>query len=238
MYNKKLTKIYAGCALSMALAMAATPVNVFAAEGDDTPAAGSKTKIDPTAEDYADTDIDVWGYTNAGIVYSVDVEWGAMTFQYETGSWDPDTHTAKAGAGWVVYDSVNNKVLGDVQDAINRVTVTNHSNAAVYAKLTYTSEADFGTTGTFAAIDADKQTETEKTGVADSNATVTAANGVIALETADNGTGGAAGTATVGNVYFKPDGIADGKKTADGIAQWTKIGKITVSLSTTDPTAP
>ncbi len=238
MYNKKLTKIYAGCALSMALAMAATPVNVFAAEGDDTPAAGSKTKIDPTAEDYADTDIDVWGYTNAGIVYSVDVEWGAMTVQYETDSWNPDTHTAAAGAGWVVYDSVNNKVLGDVQDAINRVTVTNHSNAAVYAKLTYTSEADFGTTGTFAAIDTNKQTATNT--AADFNATFDADKAVITLQTADNsaGDGGTSGKATVGNVYFKPDGIADAKKTANGIAQWTKIGKITVSLSTTDPTAP
>ena len=196
----------------------------------------------------------MWGYTKDGTVYSVDVEWGAMTFQYETGSWDPDTHTAATGRGWVVYDNVNDKVLGDVQDAINRITVTNHSNAAVYAKLTYAGAGDYGVSaGAFAKIDTAKQTKTDKpnegdtTGaVVDFQATVTitpgvdantADTGVIKLETADNGSGGAAGTPTVGNVYFMPKNIGDAKKTADGISQWTTIGKITVSLSTEDPTA-
>ncbi len=246
MYNKKLRKIYAGCALSLALAMAAAPINVFAANTEvnaDTPTAssvGDKLEgLDPTAEDYADTDISVWGYTEAKTVYSVDVEWGAMTFQYEASSWDPATHKAVEGAGWQVYDTATDAVLGDVQDAINRVSVTNHSNASVYAKLTYADAADNGTSGTFAALDASKQTDTEKTGanaVEDFNATFAADTGVITLQTADNGTGDAAGTATVGNVYFMPSGIADAKKTA-GIAQWNTIGKITVALSATDPTA-
>ncbi len=249
MYNK--SKIYAGCALSLALAMAVAPINVFAAESNkvntETPTnastGGNSTKINPAAETYADTDISVWGFTKEGIVYSVDVEWGAMTFEYEASSWDPDTHTAKDGAGWVVYDTATDKELGDAQDAINRVTVTNHSNAAVYAKLTYTGEAAYGvTSGTFAGIDTTKQTETEKSGdnpVEDFNASFAADTGVITLQTANNGTGGAAGTPTVGNVYFKPDkdSIDSAKKTANGIAQWTTIGKITVALSTTDPTA-
>ncbi len=277
MYNKKSGKIYAGCALSMALAVAAAPIDALAAESGGTPAANAevnsvtpgvteeekgnkeadpsnRTGLDPTAEGYTDTDIDVWGYTKDGTVYSVDVEWGAMTFQYETGSWDPDTHTAATGRGWVVYDNVNDKVLGDVQDAINRITVTNHSNAAVYAKLTYAGAGDYGVSaGAFAKIDTAKQTKTDKpnegdtTGaVVDFQATVTitpgadantADTGVIKLETADNGSGGAAGTPTVGNVYFMPKNIDDTKKTADGISQWATIGKITVSLSSTDPTA-
>ncbi len=245
MHNKKLSKIYASCALTLAFTMAVAPINAFAAGGDPvTPAAGSAQKIDPTVADYADTDISVWGITKDRTVYSVDVEWGAMTFEYETGVWNPETHalsTEEEGKGWLVYDEENDKVLGDVQDAINRVTVTNHSNAAVYATLTYTGEADYGvTTGTFAALNEDKQTETEKASankVVDFSASFNGIKGVITLEDADNGEGeGGVGKPTVGNVYFMPSGIADAKKTADGIAQWTTIGKITVALSTTDPT--
>jgi len=276
MYSKKISKIYAGCALSMAFAIAATPINALAAEGDgETPAAPANTEVntvnpgttaagdkdakaddptkltglDPTSdkddpdtadknEAYTDTDIDVWGYTEDGTVYSVDVEWGAMTFQYETSSWDPETHEAATGAGWVVYDNVNDKVLGDVQDAINRITVTNHSNAAVYAKLTYAGEADYtATTGTFAASDADRKTDTNT--AEDFNATFDDTKGVITLQTADNGAGEAgAGKATVGNVYFMPTGIDNTLVSGDspaGIEQWTKIGKITVSLLTETP---
>ncbi len=273
MYNKKLAKIYAGCALSMALAVAAAPINAFAAapaptevntvnpgktaeektqkESDST----KRTKLDPTAEDdpatdgtneaYTDTDIDVWGYTEDKIVYSVDVEWGAMTFQYEASTWDPDALKSEAGRGWLVYDNVNDEVLLgtddaiDVQDAINRITVTNHSNAAVYAKLTYTGETGNGTTGTFAATDADKKTTTNT--AEDFNATFDSTKGVITLQNADNSAGAdGAGKATVGNVYFMPNGIESTLITGDtpaGITQWTKIGKITVSLSTEDPTA-
>lgn len=275
MHNKKLGKIYAGCALSMALAVAAAPINALAAGTPADPGhvntvnpgttadnnkaekeadATKRENLDPTAEDYADTVIDVWGYTEDGTVYSVDVEWGAMTFQYEASTWDPDSLKSEAGRGWLVYDNVNDKVLGDVQDAINRITVTNHSNASVYAKLTYEGAGDSGVSaGKFAAIDTAKQTKTDKpnesdtTGaVVDFNATVTITagtdadttdTGVIALETANNGQGtDGAGKPTVGNVYFMPKNIADAKKTADGISQWTTIGKITVSLSTEDPT--
>ncbi len=252
MQNKKRNKLFTGCALSMALAMAVTPINVLAAEGDPpaapaAPASGSSSGINPTAEDYAGTDIDVWAFTKEETVYSVDVEWGAMTFQYETGRWDPDTHTMGAGRGWLVYDNENSEVkvldnntpddqsddILDVQDAINRVTVTNHSNAAVYAKLTYTDGAGsdtFGTTGTFAASADNKKTAANT--ATDFNASFDATNGIITLQTADNGTGGAAGTPTKGNVYFKPSGI-----TADTeIAELSKIGKITVTITTTDPT--
>ena len=45
-------------------------------------------EIDLTDEDYCDTEIDVLGFTEDATVYSVDVEWGAMTFQYENATWD------------------------------------------------------------------------------------------------------------------------------------------------------
>ncbi len=259
MYKKKLAKIYAGCALAMALSLAAAPsafaanteVNTVSPGTDDTGKTAKaddptkREKLDPTAEDdpstddkneaYTDTDIDVWGFTKDGTVYSVDVEWGAMTFMYEKSSWDPETHKAKDGAGWQVYDNANDKELGDVQNAINRVTVTNHSNASVYAKMAYAGETDYAdTTGTFAA--------SEKAADEDVKATWNTSDNYLSLKTAatdkeDNAVAAdAAGTPSVGNVYFKPAGIADSVKTS-GIAKWTKIGKITVSLLTEEPTA-
>ncbi len=281
MYNKKLSKIYAGCALAMALAVTAAPINVFAAEGDPsgepvpaahkevnslTPGTTEEEKaakaadptklegIDPTSrgddpattditeEAYADTDIDVWGFTEDGTVYSVDVEWGAMTFEYELSSWDPETHTSTAGRGWLVYDSTQDEVLGDVHNAINRVTVTNHSNAAVYAKLTYAGEKDdansidyTATTGTFAATDT--ANKPDASAPEESGSAFDADKGVITLQTADNnqGEGEGVGKPTVGHVYFMPTGDTDASKEG-GIAKWTKIGKITVSLLTEDPT--
>lgn len=88
-----------------------------------------KLGIDPTAEDYEDTNIDVLGHTKDSIVYSVDVEWGAMTFRYENSAWDATAHKTVTGAGWKVYDSVNDKVLASETEAVNRIAVTNHSNA-------------------------------------------------------------------------------------------------------------
>ncbi len=253
MHNKRLTKWYSGVAVAAVMAMLIMPLNVFAAPGDPQevnsvdPSADNKaddpmklTGIDPTAEDdpttdaayegYVDTNIDVWGYTEDKTVYSVDVEWGAMTFQYEKSSWNPETHQKIDGAGWQVYDLANDKVLGDVHSTINQIAVTNHSNASVFAKLSYAAETGTAaTTGVFSGkADAD-------TGVTDTNATFDTANSVITLQTADNGTGGAAGTPAVGNIFFKPSGDVGSDTTID---KWTKIGKITVAISATDPTTP
>ncbi len=247
MYKKNSLKIFITCALAMALTIAALPADTFAAANKTVntvdPDAADKaddltklTGINPTAtnnpdtaedESYVDTDIDVWGYTKNTTVYSVDVEWGAMTFEYEASSWNPGTHMKEEGAGWKVYDNTNDKVITEAQDAINRVTVTNHSNAPVYAGLSYAGEADYtATTGEFAAS---TNASTE-----DVNATFDSTKKLITLQTADNGTGGAAGTPSKGNVYFMPTGIADSVKTT-GIAKWTTIGKITVSILTEEP---
>lgn len=190
--------------------------------------------IDPTAEDDTDTAIDVMGFTEDATVYSVDVEWGAMTFQYENTTWDATEHKTVAGAGWKVYDSTKDKALDATEDAINEVKVTNHSNAPVWATLSYASEEDydpdtagefFFTTGT---EDGDEDVLTAAT------ADVPA---YLALETADNNEGEAEGQGkeTVGKAYFMPSGIKEEYKTADGIAKWSQLGTITVGILTEEP---
>ena len=72
-------------------------------------------------------------------VVSVDIAWGAMTFEYTDdadGQWDPATHTygAKGSGTWSASD--------------NKITLTNHSNTAIKATFTYTKEVDT-VTGTF-----------------------------------------------------------------------------------------
>ena len=193
----------------------------------------SKLGIDPTAEDYADTDIDVLGFTEDAIVYSVDVEWGAMTFQYELSTWDATEHKTAPGAGWKVYDSEKDKALDETQDAINQIKVTNHSNADVYATLAYagsqTGDKDYtDTEGTFSKNADDTETTlTEKTDTVPDYLTLT---------TADNsGDASVAGTPTTGTVYFMPTGIKESYKTADGITKWSQIGTITVGIKTEQP---
>ena len=192
----------------------------------------------PAVDAYTDTEIPVWGFTQDATVYSVDVEWGAMTFQYENSTWDPETHTSQPGAGWQVYDSEADKVVVKddgtkvTEHAINEIKVTNHSNAGVWATLTYAGEATHtDTTGTFT-----KGTETGDT------TALTAASGTVpaylTLTTAANnlGEGEGVGKETVGKAYFMPDGIGTDDET-NGISKWTKIGTITVGIKTEVPTA-
>ena len=190
--------------------------------------------VDSPTEDYADTDIDVQGFTEDATVYSVDVEWGAMTFQWENSSWDPKTHMKKTGAGWKVYDSTKDKALDVTESAINEVKVTNHSNAAVWATLSYASEADYDpdTTGEFSFTKGTEDTDTDK---------LTAASGSVpaylSLDTADNNEGEAEGQGkeTVGKAYFKPAGLAESLQTDDGITKWSQLGTITVGIVTEEP---
>ena len=73
--------------------------------------------------------------TPGGTVYSVDVTWGAMEFTYtaaSAGVWNPTTHT---------YDGTQAGGWSCEADA-NKITVTNHSNVAVTAELSF---ADSGT---------------------------------------------------------------------------------------------
>ena len=249
MKRKQLWKVLGTGALVVSLLVSPmTGVIALAADGDTvTPASGAKKDLDPTQTEvipavgnegdpdyvpakpaYADTDIPVYGHTQDGIVYSVDVEWGAMTFQYESKTWDPEQHKEIDGAGWKVYDSVNEEALEEKKHAINEVKVTNHSNAGVWATLTYAAASGYtDTTGVFSGPEA--------------NSVLTdAAGGVpayLTLGTANNGLGtDGAGKETVGTAYFMPDGISADNET-NGITKWTTIGTITVGIKTAMPTA-
>lgn len=182
-------------------------------------------------------EIPVWGFTQDTTVYSVDVEWGAMTFQYENSTWDPETHTKTTGAGWQVYDSEADKVVVNddgtkvEEHAINEIKVTNHSNDKVWATLSYAKEAAYtGTDGKFSFTTGTETGDTDALTDAASDGSVPA---YLTLETADNGADGAAGTPTVGKAYFMPDGI----QASQEIDKWTKIGTITVGIKTEQPTA-
>ena len=189
-------------------------------------------------------EIPVWGFTQDSIVYSVDVEWGAMTFQYENSSWDPETHTSKPGAGWQVYDSVADKVVvGDdgakvEEHAINEIKVTNHSNDGVWATLTYAGET--GYTDITGAFSFTKGTETGDTNELTDAAADGSVPAYLTLDSADNGQGtDGAGKETVGKAYFMPTNpnTDKGETAPSNITKWTEIGKITVGIKTEEPTA-
>lgn len=195
-----------------------------------------KLGLDPTDEDrYKDVEIEVQGFTMDKTVYSVDVEWGAMTFQYEELVWDATAHTSTTGAGWKVYDSVAEKALDTTQDAINQIKVTNHSNADVYATLGYaaeqTDDRDYAdTTGTFVPNAKDKETQfRQKTDIGPAYLTLGTANNFKGDELNQ-------GEPTTGTVFFMPSGIKEEyKPTGDGITKWSQIGSITVGIKTNKP---
>ena len=176
----------------------------------------------PVKPAYSDTAIDVQAYTDNRVIYSVDVEWGAMTFRYENNIWDTEHHKEIEGKGWQVYDSVSNRALDTREDAINRIQVTNHSNADIRAVLAYVGAAGYEeTTGSFAAAQGDTGTNFDAVACA------------LALTSANNGEDGANGIPTVGVVYFMPSGIKEELK--NSISKWTQIGTITVKIEVSEP---
>lgn len=119
-------------ALTFLLIFSLVTVTAFAA--DATINAENGTATTPVTASYS-------AGAGGGTVYSVDITWGSMAFTYSGGSgstWNPANHTYSSGGagGW--------------SHSGNTVTVTNHSNAQVTAKLTYTSETGYeGITGSF-----------------------------------------------------------------------------------------
>lgn len=78
----------------------------------------------------------------ASTVVSVDVSWGTMSFTYNgasEGEWDEENHSYinQSEAKWTCE-----------QDA-NKITVTNHSNTAIEANLSFTAQEGASVTGTF-----------------------------------------------------------------------------------------
>lgn len=111
--------------LVAAALMATASVTVFAATID-------------TATGSADTDVKAkYNATTPADVYSVDVAWGAMEFDYNAGGqkWDAENHKwvddAAAPAGW------------EVKDASNTITLANHSSKAVNAGFEFAAEAEY-----------------------------------------------------------------------------------------------
>ena len=173
----------------------------------------------PVKGKYADAEIPVWGYTEDATVYSVDVEWGAMTFQWEGSGWDSKNHIKTSGAGWKVYDTVSDRALDDTEHEINEIKVTNYSNAPIWATFDYKSADDYAsdTTGIFRF---EKETDDD----------------YLFLGTADNaGSEDDAGTPTVAKAYFMPNGLKDELQIDGGIAKWAPIGTVTVGIKTNQP---
>ena len=179
--------------------------------------------MDPTAADYADTEIEVRGHTADGVVYSVDVEWGAMTFCYENSTWDATAHQSVTGGGWKVYDSETGEALDATETSINRIQVTNHSNAGIKAQLAYTRQTGYESiAGSFRKAQDDTDTNYE---------TLTR---TLTLATADNKKAAdGAGKATVGTLYFMPIGRKQGLE--NSITKWTRLGTITVGVEPDEP---
>lgn len=241
MKRKQLLRVLGAGSLALSLLVSPmTGVSALAAEDNptETPAAGdaadkkeggSVKGVNPLQEAvanyqpaYADTEIPVWGFTQDTTVYSVDVEWGAMTFCYENSTWDATAHQSVTGGGWRVYDSETGEALDAAETSINRIQVTNHSNAEVKAALAYAGRTGYeDTTGSFAKAADDADTSYDGT--------------ALTLASADNNKGEAEGQgkATVGCVYFMPSGIKEDYKTA-GITKWTQLGTITVGVETAD----
>lgn len=69
-------------------------------------------------------------------IYRVDITWGSMEFTYTDaaeGTWNPQEHK---------YDGATDAAW-TCADGANKVTVTNHSNAAVKATLSYSAATGF-----------------------------------------------------------------------------------------------
>lgn len=117
--------------------------------------------------------------TESAIIYSVDITWGALEFTYtdaSEGTWNPGKHVydgAKAAA-WTV-----DKTDGD------KITVTNHSNTAINATLSYASKTEFSAvTGAFdkSVLNLASAVETEITAAPSDSAKLTL-NGALASTT-------------------------------------------------------
>ena len=70
------------------------------------------------------------------IVYSVDITWGSLAFNYIAGNgeWDPATHSYNtASVGW----------KATIPGESDIVTITNHSNAKIKADLSVTGNSSY-----------------------------------------------------------------------------------------------
>lgn len=130
-----MKKIFAlALALMLVMSMGAA---AFAAE----PKAGTST-ITGTDSINGNTSFNVWGKNLASnektSVISVDVEYGAMKFNYvEANSaaiWNPADHT---------YSDAPSEATWQVESNSNHIKITNHSNVEVNVDITATVDEDY-----------------------------------------------------------------------------------------------
>lgn len=123
----------------------------------------------------------------AATVYRVDIAWGSMEFTYSQGTWDPETHQ-DGGGTW------------SCAEGANKITVTNHSNAAVKAQFSYTPESGYnGINGTFSNETLNLATAVETAVESAPSGSVTLSlTGELSSETAANTKIGSV-TVTLGN---------------------------------------
>lgn len=213
---------------------------------------------DDTLAGDADTngaDINVWAKVvdSGSKVYKVDLAWGAMKFEFNSGAgqWNTTSHTYDGGGGtaeWTVsyIDGVNNKV-----------EVTNHSNNAIDAGFSYTMEGtpfnetatgDNAVVGHFfkendkALAGAGVLTGTYSTGTETAAVTDQLTDNKISLATADkyNSTAGDGDATDAANdqpagartdaVYFAFSGTPDEGRGAT-LDTFRKVGVITVTVA-------
>ena len=194
------------------------------------------------------------------VVYKIDISWGNMKFEYKnkTKKWNPETHSydnndlASVSGEWLVdnyIDGTNNKI-----------TVVNHSNAQVDASFAYahdlnagkslfnaTPSGDDAVRGHFFLNNEDAKTAAE---VLEGSATVlNGFAGSLTLGHQDalnaegyGGTDGTKGAVAIdaGNagsceryVYFTFNGTPDSNLEGAVIADFTKAGTITVTITPT-----
>lgn len=186
-------------AILLAIAMAATmSLPTFAAT--------DLTTSPATGKDAGDYSIDISGTyvagANAKEVISADIAWDAMDFTYDQGKGEysvTDHKTTYPNAKW--------------SDNKAGITVTNHSNVAIDASMSFSSTAS-GVTGTFYTKSGNGETATY---------TESTANKLSLASGEDKSTEGETYTTPTGTLYFGISG--------DPITEDKALGTITVTIA-------
>lgn len=229
---KRLGSMALALAMVLAIVLCAAPAALATEEQPAAADARKQTITHPENEEENSVEIPVLAFSdNDATVYSVDVEWGAMTFVYVSATWNPDTLKNDGLPMWLVCDPETGEAysIDETQTEINAIKVTNKSNAAVDATLSYESTNEYTSiTGAFS----------DNSEAAD-NVRASYAENKISLETADNSENPeVAGEAAQYKVYFMPDGTPAENTLPDKESKFATIGNITVTVAPAVTTEP
>lgn len=193
--------------------------------------------------------------------YKIDIEWGAMMFEFvgDGGLWDPDTHTMSddsVKAAWSVNDGKAADpyvyLPADAEDddttiVNNEIQVTNHSNSIVYASFALGNlgavfnedgDADKVVGKFYASADAAKNAATVLTNTGSISADLNELELESAVATtAEEAAGATTGKARPGSVYFAFSGTPNSAR-GGTMYEFDKVGAITVTISKDAPNPP